>query len=183
MASPAIAVKPGVALFGFLLTETGIRPEQPKTPPTFEQWTQLGDVLQFFEGSLQWLIGAWVSYGEAKFGERAAQAVAVTGWKLETVQQAAWVHQAVSEERRDPALSFSHHRAVADLEPPQQSKMLAKAKREDWSSERLRREVQAEKHPEKKAIWLVVQCVSRADRERLIKRMESEGRATKVPEP
>ena len=138
-------------------------------------------MLRWFEGSLPWLIGAWVAYGEAHFGERASQAVDATGWKLATIKQCVWVHEQVPESRREPALSWSHHREIADLAPAAQRSWLRKAKDQDLSVDALRRAINHAKHPDAVDCWLLVRCTNEADREALAAKLEAEGRSVRRP--
>lgn len=168
-----------VALFGFELARTGLRPVDLHKPPSRQNWEQLGEYLKWMDGAIQWLIGDWINYGEAHFSEKAAQAVDATGWQLDTVQQCARVAAQVPPSRRSPDLSWTHHREVADLEPKAQTAALKLALDEDLSSHALRARLRKTK-PEQ-SCWLVVSCKDESDRQRLQKRLELEGRACKVP--
>jgi hypothetical protein len=169
-----------VALFNFQLTRTGLRPLRETKPPSRQDWELLGDYLSWMEGSLEWLIGDWVTYGESHFADKAAQVIDATGWDLNTVKQKARVSQQVPPARRDPDLTWSHHREVADLKPAEQEKALAKAKREEMSVAELRHHLRKSGATEA-TCWLVVSCKSETDREKLQKRLELEGRACKIP--
>lgn len=172
-----------VTLFNFQLTRTGLRPASTKKPPSFGDWQKLGDYLRWMEGSISWLIGDWLTYGEATFSEKASQAVDATGWQLDTIKQIEWVCRKVPPAIRDPDLKFSHHRAVADLPVVAQQVFLKKAKREQLTVAQLQRAVQRVKKPaesDDQTLWLMVSCRSSRDRERLIERMEQEGRSVKV---
>ena len=170
-------------LFGFRLSRTGIAPAG-RTKPTETQWQQLGDYLAWAEQSTPWLIAEWLAYGEANYGERAAQAASdATGFKLDTIKQYEWVAGKVAPEQRDPDLSFAHHRIVAALRAPSQRRMLALAKENGWSTKKLQMEVNKLKPSEgiDRQLWLVVSCKSQRDRDRLVTRMEEEGRTVKIP--
>lgn len=173
-----------VVMYGFTLSRAGITPAG-RTKPDAEDWQRLGDYLAWAEGATPWLIAAWLEYGEANFGEQASQDVAdATGFELDTIKQYGWVNRKIRPEDRDPDLSFSHHRAVADLSAPQQRRMLKRAKAEGWSVKELQREVRIVREPERAAettCWILVSCRSQRDRERFAKTMEREGRAVKIP--
>lgn len=168
-------------LFGFRLSKTGLSAHKPHKPPSFDDWQQLGEYLRWMEGAIHWLIGDWVRYGEQHFHERASQAVDATGWALDTVKQTAWVAERVHPERRDPDLSYSHHREIADLPPTDQSRWLKRAKRDGLSVEKLRRAIHTEQAPTNTECWLVVSCKDESDRETLRARLQAEGRSVKLP--
>ena len=173
-----------VVMYGFKLSRAGIAPAG-RTKPDAEDWQRLGDYLAWAEGATPWLIAAWLEYGEANFGEQASQEVAdATGFELDTIKQYGWVNKKVKPEDRDPDLSFSHHRAVAELPASTQRRMLRRAKAEGLSVKELQREVRILREPDGKAdatCWILVQCRSQRDRERFAKTMEREGRTIKIP--
>lgn len=151
--------------------------------PTFEEWEALGIHLALVEGALQWWIGDWLNIGEAAFGERASQAMDATGWELKTVLQYRWVAAAVPFDRRRPALSFSHHREVADLGPADQARWLDRAQAGDgaspWGVNRLRLALNSERRGDQ-TLWVVVEARDADDAEALVLRFQSEGRRAKV---
>jgi hypothetical protein len=162
----------------------GLRFKQGKLP--FDTWSNIGGTLEAMERGIQWWIGDWMVYGEKYYGDDHVQAVDATGFQLETIMQHRWVCERVPFERRRLALSYSHHREVADLTPAQQTKWLDKAEAEDWSVDRLRRELG---HEKKKAaaeegadlhVWVLVEAKDPADAETLISRFKLEGRKAKL---
>lgn len=173
-----------VELFGFSLTRTGLQPAATRKKPTQDQWQQLGDYLAWQEQASPWLIADWMAYGEAAFGEKASQVIDATGFELDTLKQYEWVGKSVPPSRRDPTLSFAHHRAVAALKPIEQRSWLSKAKKESLSVKELQRRLTDEKiivEGGDGACWVLVQCRSVKDRQRFMKLMEREGRTVKVP--
>lgn len=102
------------------------------------EWEQIGDTLHRIEKGVQWWLGDWWRYGEREYGESAAQA-APLGVSAKTLQNAAWVAQAIEPSRRREDLSISHHAAVAGLEDPaEQDRWLDKAAGSDMSVGELR---------------------------------------------
>jgi hypothetical protein len=83
--------------------------------------------------------------GEARFGEKAFQAVqALTGWKAKRLQNARWVSAAVAPRQRNENLSWSHHRSVASLDDPRDmKKWLDLAEANDWGAVELQKRIQA----------------------------------------
>jgi hypothetical protein len=157
--------------------------------PSYEEWDSTGVWLRTVRESIHWWIADWVNYGERQYGERAAQGMSderqqlaanATGWKPETVQQYARISRQVPIENRDAGLSFSHHREVADLPVDEQQSWLQKAKSGDWSTDRLRSELNSTTKKDT-TCWLLVACKDQDDREFLASTMRVDGRAVKIP--
>ncbi len=81
-----------------------------------------------------------INTGEDLFGEEFA---AICGGTLSTemVSRYASVARRVPARNRRPNLSWSAHAAVARLSHPLQRRMLAKAEKDGWNSDQLRKEV------------------------------------------
>jgi hypothetical protein len=179
---PELAPFQQATLFDFRITPTGLVADINGAVPSYEQWRQLGSFLRFMEGSIAWLIGDWVAFGEAHYEERMSQALDATEWEPKTVQQYAWVADRVPRANRDADLSFSHHREVADLRPREQKVWLQRAKAEGWNVQTLRRNLNTEKHPDVEPIfWLVIGCKTETERDALQKQWERKGRQVRVP--
>lgn len=87
-------------------------------------WQQVGDLLFKLEGSLQWLIGDWLVYGEdLKYGD-IPKFAAMMGKDEKTLRNYMSVSRAVELSRRRDNLSFGHHEAVTKLLPGEQSEAL-----------------------------------------------------------
>jgi hypothetical protein len=113
------------------------------------------------------------------FEEQAAEA---TGWKPETIDQYARVARQIPASRRDPDLSYAHHREVADRPPAEQTLWLARAKNENMSTDRLRYALKADTDPDAdQHVWLLVRCSDPDDRDALASRLRVEGREVKQP--
>jgi hypothetical protein len=65
--------------------------------------------------------------------------------KYNTLTNWSYVARKVPPQNRDPDLSWSHHRAVAALDPPAQKVLLREAKAAGWTKAQLEREAKAEK--------------------------------------
>lgn len=83
-------------------------------------------------------IGDAVNLGEARFGERYAQALEATGLAPQTLINYTYVCRKVAPSRRRADLSFRHHAEVAALEPEQQIEWFEAAARNQWSAAELR---------------------------------------------
>lgn len=98
---------------------------------TFERWQEVGRTLQQMQRSVNWWAGDWLRFGEDRWGEAAYQAVQeITGNGDEALKQAVWVASKYPPSTRVPELSWSHHRAAAELEPDERQGLLEYAARE-----------------------------------------------------
>lgn len=101
---------------------------------SFEEWTALGEQLQNAERSLMWWIGDWMRFGEHKWGEKYAQAIAATGHSYQTLRDAAWVSGAFDLSERSDNLNWSHYRQVAAYkDKAARLRVLREAESEGWS--------------------------------------------------
>lgn len=98
-------------------------------PPdlSYDEWSALAERLGKLVKWSNWLLGDWLRYGAARFGEMASQAEALTGLDYQTLANARWVAGAVPPERRVAHLSWSHHLEVASLPAEAQAELLALA--------------------------------------------------------
>lgn len=93
----------------------------------YHAWAALAPELGRLVRWSHWLLGDWLLYGDARYGERAAQAEAATGLDYQTLANARWVAKAIPPARRVAALSWSHHVEVAALPADEQVTLLALA--------------------------------------------------------
>lgn len=96
---------------------------------TFEQWVNAGLTLDVLTDAVPWCRGDWMLFGEQKFGQDHTQALpdphSPDGQKLNrTFQNCRWVADRFPPSRRRGGVSFSHHAAVAALDPPDQERWL-----------------------------------------------------------
>lgn len=92
------------------------------------------------EGELLFVVGDAILAGEALYGQRAYQSFEEFGLSEEVLRECARVSQRVprSLRRTQDGLSWSHHRAVAPMEIPEQEKWLERAVQEHLSHSNLR---------------------------------------------
>lgn len=112
---------------------------------------EAADALNFLMGmnqTLQFSIGDLLVFTESKFGEAASQICLATGYSYKTLANAQWVCERIPKERRNVALYFAHHKAVAALTEKQQDKFLSEAVKEKISSSELEKRVKAFKEAE-----------------------------------
>ena len=111
----------------------------------FDQWLRIGGFLWTLEGGVMWWLGDWLNFGERKYGETYAQAAEITGYKVQTLKNAAWVASQYESSTRVDDLSFSHHQAVASLPPKDRKELLKKADGEKWDCREMERRARARK--------------------------------------
>jgi len=104
----------------------------------YEQWHAAGAQLQKMGRAWQFWCGDWLNYGEARYGEKYAQAIETTDFARQTLLNVASIAKRVPPERRRESLSFSHHEAVASLKPAEQDRWLSEAESEGYTVKRLR---------------------------------------------
>ena len=134
---------------------------------TFEEWVALAPHIGTAVRSMCFVVGDWLTYGEDMFsggrdfpeidaGPRAAkrisqgsydEAIKATGIDLTTLKTYVHVSRRVPRLLRNNLLSWEHHKAVAKLKGPDQSRWLAMAERGDdhgqLSARRLRASINA----------------------------------------
>jgi hypothetical protein len=124
---------PAISAGPFQATPIGLEIRGTAIIP-FELWSEYGRGLQRVEGAVNWVLGDWLNFGEARYGETYAQAMAL--WPETKYQQLAdlkWVASHVDISIRHENLSWSHHQAVAKLSPEEQEEWLNKAEHNMWS--------------------------------------------------
>lgn len=129
-----------------------------KEPLPFDTWYALGRFLGRVDRSARWWIGDWLNFGEAAYGQEAAQAVEattaerwdeaerVTGLAHDTLLNICRICSLVPRSRRRPELSFSLHEPVAALEPDEQTRWLDAATENRLSVSELRAAIK-DAHP------------------------------------
>jgi hypothetical protein len=106
----------------FTFTSIGLIPGEAAT---FEEWQQVGGMLQRLDASIQWLIGDWFLCAETKWGQTYEQVAAATGYSEVTLKDYAYVARNVQLSVRTDQLTFGHHKLVTGLEPELQRQWLA----------------------------------------------------------
>ena len=114
---------------------------------TYDQLEAVGALLGRMHQSLRFAIGDWLRLMEERFPERFSQAAEVLGISEEGMREYLRVSEKVPRSIRREKLSWSHHRAVAALEPKQQKEWLRRAETERMSHHQLRDELRHEPEP------------------------------------
>lgn len=111
---------------------------------TREQWEEVADTIQQMVVSVPWWVGDVLVYGQ-RYGEEMWQAIKEHGGAdYERLRKYMWVAEKVPIGTRVPALKWSHHREVADLEPDEQRVWLQRAQDEELSANALRKAISGE---------------------------------------
>jgi hypothetical protein len=135
-AGQALASDGTIVVQGFQLTPTGLMAPQTVSP---DAWVDVGRLLAKLEGSLQWLVGDWLVYGEAiQWGDIPALAQEL-GFAVQTLYDYASVSRKVQFSIRIENLSFAHHRLVMSMTPDYQSYALQFAAHQKYSVAAMRK--------------------------------------------
>jgi hypothetical protein len=110
----------------------------PTGEMSFEDWCEAGTKLGQIAEAVQWWIGDWINFGATTYGEKYADALEATGYEYGSLANMASVAGEFESSRRRENLSWSHHAAVASLEPAAQESELDRAVAEGLSSKALR---------------------------------------------
>lgn len=116
---------------------------KPQQGLEFAEWLHQGKRLGSIGRGVAWWIGDWVSYGNAKFGEKYSRAARVTGYDVQSLMNMAYVASRFEFSRRKETLSWSHHAELAALEPDEQDRWLVFADERHLSVRGLRDELRA----------------------------------------
>lgn len=126
---------------GGLLTATALR---LPVDTSADEAAQIGRLLGDFHDTWQWAIGDFIIGCEQLFGQAAYQIIESLRISEESRAQYVRVAQSITPERRRSELTWSHHRSVYALEPPEQDAWLERAVENQWS----KRELEAQKNDE-----------------------------------
>ena len=96
-----------------------------------------------------WALGALLAKSEQKFGEKYSHIRKATGLDYGTIANVKSVYLKVQISRRREKLSFSHHQAVASLEPFYQEQFLVKAENEKLNVKQLREVIKISRRAKK----------------------------------
>jgi len=82
-------------------------------------------------GALNWWTGDWLNEGEKRYGKTYAQAIEVTGHKIDQLTMCKWVSSNIEISTRVEILSWTHHRYIAHLPKDEQVIWLNYAKEKE----------------------------------------------------
>ncbi|MFZ4816738.1 MAG: hypothetical protein ACOYL5_19535 [Phototrophicaceae bacterium] len=109
-----------------------------------QEYGDLGAFLLDMGSRLNWLLGDWLAYGENRqWGETYQKVAEQFGYEYQTLMDYAYVCRNVNFSFRNEKLTFTHHRAVAALEPDAQQYWLNMAAENTWSITQLKQAIRA----------------------------------------
>lgn len=122
---------------------------------TINEWLEIGTELEKLGDSSAWWIGDWLAYGD-RYRRDYHDAMAQVDVRWSSARVYRWVSQRVHPDRRHTKLSWSHHQAVARLEPQEQIELLFDAHNGGWGHRELRdvvaRRIEARTEPKPPAL-------------------------------
>jgi len=118
------------------LSAIGLRLLDPDL--SLSDFTELCWTLGRFHEAVRFAIGDAIIQGEKLYGEEAFQAFESLNLSEEARREYLRVADRVPRSRRRRDLSWSHHRAVAALDPPEQKEWLKRASEEGMSHAEMR---------------------------------------------
>ncbi len=111
---------------GYALTPVGWVPSRDLD---LSEWSSAGRSLSGMVRASQWWLGDWIRYGNAMFGEKYSRASNLTGYDIQTLMIMVHVAGRYPAFRRRKDVSWSHHAALASLEPAEQDRWLDECSR------------------------------------------------------
>lgn len=109
---------------------------------TFDEWREVGDAVIPAAKAIGFVVGDWLNYGAARYGEKYDEAIQSTGMSYSTLSGCSYVARNVKPCCRQQNLGFEHHAVVAKIkDEDKQREWLVLAAREGLSVARLRRSV------------------------------------------
>ncbi|WP_320775473.1 LmbU family transcriptional regulator [Streptomyces sp. CRN 30] len=128
------------------------------------QWRHLGRQMFVVTDSSAWWLGDWLIYGRREYPDRYRRALTESGLDYQTLRNYAWVAGKFEPSRRRARLSFQHHAEVAGVPPDEQDEWLARAERDGWSRNELRRQVRARRGDDRTLLQPLVRLEVPSDR-------------------
>lgn len=120
--------------------------------PSYEEWEQCGAVLHPVSRAVQWWVGDWLNYGEARYGEKYSQALDATQWEYQTLVNFAYVARRIEISRRRDTVAFALHAELAARPPAQQDHWLDRIEDEGLSRSALRTAMRLQRRQEQYAV-------------------------------
>lgn len=114
---------------------------------SYDKLEAVGALLGRMHQSLRFAIGDWLRLMEERFPHKWSQAAEVLQISEEGMREYLRVSEKVPRSIRRERLSWSHHRAVAALETPEQREWLDRAETENLSHHQLRDKLRQDPPP------------------------------------
>ena len=128
------------------ISTVGLHLSRPDLP--FDQFEALCVLLGKMHEAVRFAIGDGIILGEQLYGELAYQAIEQMGLSVDARREYVRVAQRVPRSIRRDDLSWSHHRAIAPMEPKEQRKWLKAAADQQMSHHALREALREGEPPE-----------------------------------
>jgi hypothetical protein len=112
---------------------------------SFEEWLAVGRQIAERASAFAFAVGDWLFRGQWEYGKNYAEAAEELGFDVGTMRNYASVAGRFDLARRRVDRRFSHHAAVASLDPPTADRLLEQAAKKDWSMRELREAARAER--------------------------------------
>ncbi len=141
MATPSSPSSP--ALSGAAARGTSHVAWVPKAELGHPEWIAAGRQLGAIGRCSQWWVGDWIRYGNAKWGEKYAEAARITGYDAGSLRNMASVAACFDLSLRSDKLTWSHHVLLAPLERDEQISWINRAIEERFSVADLRVELRS----------------------------------------
>jgi hypothetical protein len=109
----------------------------------YRDWVVEGRRIGAMGRGSPWWVGDWVLYGTARWGERYAEAVKITGYDVKSLRNMRYVASRFDTSLRRDTLSWSHHALLAALDEEEQVNWLERAVADKLSVDDLRIELRA----------------------------------------
>ena len=130
---------------------------------TKQAWILFGQHMVKLQKATPWMIGDWINFGTAAYGEKYAVAQATLDYSMQALRTFSWMANTfpLSSRRRD--LTWAHHREVAGLTEQERAILLDKAIAEKWTVPDLRQHIRQLKKTVQEETGGVIECESIAE--------------------
>lgn len=105
-----------------------------------DEFEQIGNTLLMFESGIQWCLGDWIALGDNfEWGSTYEHVAGQFDVDVDTIRKYKQTAEKVQMRIRNPDLSFSHHRLVANMESDvERKRWLNRAIENDWTVSQMR---------------------------------------------
>jgi hypothetical protein len=117
------------------ITKVGWIPPEQDMP--IDDWLFHTTGLLQLRRSIHFILGDWINYGKAKYGEKYSQALEWYDYAYGTLRNDCYVGRQIPIEYRREGLSWSHHYLVAKYELEVAVRVMDKAEERDWTSKQM----------------------------------------------
>lgn len=121
-----------------------------------DEYQTVGEILANLQGSIAWMIGDFILYGETEYGKTTAELAEIFGLEVSTVHTYTWLCRHVNFSTRIENLSPKVHRIVAPMPEEKQRYWLGLADENSWSAAELSKQIRQAINPQspnKRPTW------------------------------